>query len=129
VPRTLGFPAAVLLAAGLACSDTEMSEMAPPPLDAGPSYPRPDAASEGAVKSDVGRDEPIMSEIDALPLDLRRDEPIMSEIDALPLDLRWDEPIMSEIDAKPLDLRRDEPIMSEIDALPLDADKDATHKG
>jgi len=129
VPRTLGFPAAVLLAAGLACSDTEMSEMAPPPLDAGPSYLRPDAASEGAVKSDVGRDEPIMSEIDALPLDLRRDEPIMSETDAKPLDLRRDEPIMSEIDAIPLDLRRDEPIMSEIDAIPLDADKDATHKG
>jgi anaerobic magnesium-protoporphyrin IX monomethyl ester cyclase len=129
VARTLGFPAAAVLAAGLACSQTEMSEMAPPPVDARRGDTRlgdagPDVAGEGVVRPDAGRDEPVMSEVDARPLDLRRDEPIMSEVDARPLDLRRDEPIMSEIDAKPLDLRRDEPIMSEIDAKPLDLRRD-----
>ena len=117
--RTLGLSAAAVLAAGLACNQGQMSEMAPPPLDAGPRNAGPD----------VRRDEPIMSEVDAKPLDVRRDEPIMSEIDAIPLDVRRDEPIMSEVDAMPLDLRRDEPIMSEVDARPLDADKDAEPKG
>jgi anaerobic magnesium-protoporphyrin IX monomethyl ester cyclase len=101
-PRTLGFSAAAVLAAGLSCSQSHVSEMAPPPLDAGPR--------------------------DAGP-DVRRDEPIMSEVDARPLDVRRDEPIMSEIDAKPLDVRRDEPIMAEVAAKPLDADKDTDAKG
>ena len=128
-PRTLGFSAAVLLAAGLACSETEMSEMAAPPLEAGPPDARPDAANDGPFRLDLGKDEPIMSETDAKPLDLRQDEPIMSETDARPLDIRQDEPIMSEVDARPLDIRQDEPIMSEVDARPLDADKDASRKG
>jgi radical SAM superfamily enzyme YgiQ (UPF0313 family) len=104
-PRTLGLSAAVVLAAGLACTESNISEMAPPPIDARPS---PDAGRDAPVRFDVSGDEPIMSEIDAMPLDLRRDEPIMSEIDAMPLDLRRDEPIMSEIDARPLDADKGE---------------------
>jgi anaerobic magnesium-protoporphyrin IX monomethyl ester cyclase len=133
-PRTLGFSAAAVLAAGLACSQANMSEMAAPPLDARRDVGRdglrdePIMAEIDASPLDVRRDEAIMSEIDAPPLDVRRDEPIMSEIDAQPLDLRRDEPIMAEIDARPLDVRRDEPIMAEVAAQPLDADKD-TPKG
>ena len=131
VPRTLGFPAAVLFAAGLACSDStgnnQISEMAPPPLDARRDEPL--MSETDAKPLDARRDESLMSETDALPLDARRDQPIMSEMVAPPLDARRDEPIMSEVDALPLDLRRDEPIMSETDAKPLDADKDATGKG
>jgi anaerobic magnesium-protoporphyrin IX monomethyl ester cyclase len=146
VPRTLGISAAVLLAAGLACSEKkEMSEMAPPPLEAGPPDANPDAGNDVAGKPDGGkdgvRDEPIMSETDARPLDIRRDEPVMSEVDAIPLDIRRDEPIMSEIDAIPLDTGReqpldampldagqDQPIMSEVAAAALDADEDTTRK-
>ena len=79
-PRTLGLSAAVVLAAGLACTESNISEMAPPPIDARPS---PDAGRDAPVRFDVGGDEPIMSESDAMPLDLRRD---VSEVDARPLD-------------------------------------------
>jgi hypothetical protein len=125
-PRTLGFSAAAVLAAGLACSQTAVSEMPAPPLDA--------ARNPGP---DVRRDEPYLSEMAPPPLDaaldsapdLRRDEPIMSEIDAPPLEVRHDEPVMSEIDAQPLEVHHDEPIMAEVAASPLDAAKDTTSKG
>jgi hypothetical protein len=143
LPRTLGFPAAVLLASGLACSS--MSEMAAPPLEAGPPDARPEMSEMAAPPLDAGPSDAgaDMSEMAAPPLDagptdagtdaanegvvkpdVGKDEPIMSETDARPLDLRRDEPIMSEIDAMPLDLRRDEPFMAEVAAPPLDAGKD-----
>jgi len=62
-PHTLGFSAAAVLAAGLSCGGSFVSEMAPRPLDAGPRDAGPD----------VRRDEPIMSEIDAKPLDADKD--------------------------------------------------------
>jgi hypothetical protein len=100
-PRSLGLSAAVVLAAGLACSETNMSEMAPPPMDARRSSDGPDAAADAAP--------------DAVP--------DMAKEASVKWDASWDEPIMSEVDARPLDIRRDEPIMSEVDAKPLDADK------
>jgi anaerobic magnesium-protoporphyrin IX monomethyl ester cyclase len=151
-PRTLGFSAAAVLAASLACSQSNMSEMAAPPMDARRDV-GPDARADEPVMAetdakpldvprdenvmsetdarplDLRRDEPIMAEIDAQPLEVRRDEPIMAEVDAQPLEVRRDEPIMAEVDAQPLEVRRDEPIMAEIDAQPLDADKDGTTKG
>lgn len=109
-PRTLGFSAAALLAAGLGCTHkAQMSEMPPPPLDAAR-----DAGPDGRA------DEPIMSEIDARPLDVRRDQPDTAGVDATPLD--------SEIDTRPSDLRPDEPLMAELVALPLDEDEDTGRK-
>jgi hypothetical protein len=145
-PRALGFSAAILLAAGLACSsdsepimsetdarpldlrrderNADLAETAALPADAGPADAGTDSANGDASKPDAGLNEPLMSEVDAKPLDLRRDEPLVSEMDAKPLDVRRDEPVMSEVDAMPLDLRRDEPIMSEVDAKPLDVRRD-----